>query len=107
MFALVTGVVFAPVRRLLMAPLGFPALLAAGCLATVTRAVAVAAVAATADGERPLAVPAMAKVKNAANLARWHQASRHRVLDNRGPSMRGYQRVCWASAPCQAGRGTT
>jgi uncharacterized membrane protein len=54
------SIVISPARRLLMAALGLATLLAAGRLAARPRAVAIAVVAAAADGERPPAMPAMA-----------------------------------------------
>src|SRR5215207_144833 len=61
--ALVAGVVRPPMRGLLVAPLGGPTPLAPRRFATAARPVAVATVAAAADGERPLAAPAPAGVK--------------------------------------------
>jgi hypothetical protein len=58
------SIVLAPMRRLLLAALGLPVLLTPGRLAAGSRAVALAAVAATADGERSPAAPTVAQVKN-------------------------------------------
>ena len=67
------SIVLTPVRRLLLAALGFPMLLAPCRLAAGPGAVALATVAATTDGERSPAAPAVAQVKNR-NLARQHRS---------------------------------
>src|SRR5215217_2192840 len=69
--ALVASIVLATVRRLLMAGFGSLALLAPSRLAAAARAVAMAAVAAAADGKRTLAAPAVAPMKNR-NLVQRH-----------------------------------
>jgi hypothetical protein len=71
--SLMASIVLPPVRRLLLAALGLPALLAPCRLTAGPRAVALAAVAATADGERSLAAPTVAQVKNR-NLTRRHRS---------------------------------
>jgi hypothetical protein len=75
--ALMPGIVFPPVRRLLVAAIGRPTLLAPGRLATGARAVAVTPVAAATDGERALAPPAVAQMKNR-NLEQGHRSSLQR-----------------------------
>jgi hypothetical protein len=71
--ALMAGVVLAPLRRLLMAALCRPVLLAPGRLRAGARAVAVTAVAAAADGEGATALPAVAQMKDR-NLERGHRS---------------------------------
>jgi len=85
---LMTSIVLAPMRRLLLAPLGLPAPFAPRRLAASPRAVALATVATTADGERSPAAPAVAQMKNR-NLARPHRSLQPGALDNRCPLVRG------------------
>ncbi|HVT57071.1 MAG TPA: hypothetical protein VHR45_01615 [Thermoanaerobaculia bacterium] len=71
------GIVFPPMRRLLVAALGGPTLLAPGRLAAGARAVAVTPVAAAADGKRAPAPPAVPQMKNR-NLEQGHRSSLQR-----------------------------
>lgn len=78
MLPLMASIVLTPMRRLLLAALGLPTLLAPCRLAAGPGAVALATVAATTDGERSLAAPAVAQVKNR-NLARQHRSLLRRL----------------------------
>jgi hypothetical protein len=90
-----------------MAALGLPALLAPGCLAACPRAVAVPMVAATADGKRPPAPPAVAQVQDR-SFELGHRSLQRWGLDERCPLVRGSNCQGWASARAYgAGRGTT
>jgi hypothetical protein len=107
MLTLVAGIVLTAVGCLLMAGFGSLALLAPSPLAAATRAVAMAAVATAADGKRALTAPAMTGVKDG-NLVGQHRSLQAGALDNRYPSMRGFQRAGCASAFLSImGRGTT
>jgi hypothetical protein len=82
------SIVLSPMRRLLLAALGFSMLLAPCRLAAGSGAVALATVAATTDGERALAASAVAQVKNR-NFAQQHRSLQFGALDNRCPLVRG------------------
>src|SRR5438045_8438696 len=87
---LMASIVLSPVRRLLLAALGLPTLLAPCRLAAGPGAVTLATVAATTDGERAPAAPTVAKVKNR-NLAR-----QHRRLRRQGAPWTTAARLCQA-----------
>jgi hypothetical protein len=57
-----------------MAPLGLAAPLAPGRLAAAARSVGVAPITGAADGERPLAAPAVAQVKDSNRLGLGHRS---------------------------------